>query len=292
MNRQILLVGLLLSIVTNDVFSAEHSLDETIIINKPLSTQDTRYDYPKKLLQRILIKTQPEFGSWMLVESNHNMSRDRVYEELKKGERLHVMAEAPKPGWEEKLIPIRIPIRKGIQGFRTFLILKRNQNALSSIKSLEELKAIPTGSGDQWSTTKILESNGFNVVKGNNYEGLFAMLVNRRFVTFGRGINETRPEFEARKDKYPELSIEKDLLLYIPLPTYFFVTPLRPNLAKRIETGLIDLIDSGEFEQIFDEEFGPLLEKENLSGRRVFKLDNPNLSEQTPLKKREYWYQP
>ena len=202
------------------------------------------------------------------------------------------MAEAPKPDWEKRLIPIRIPIRKGIQGFRTFLILKKNQPMLSNITTLAALKKIPTGSGQQWSTTRVLKDNNFNVKVGNNYEGLFNMLVFNRFVTFGRGINETAVEFESHKDQFPELAIEKDLLLFIPLPTYFFVSPKHPKLAERIETGLSAMLEDGSFDALFNEEFGELIKKSNLQHRRMFKISNPNLSPETPLDIERYWYNP
>lgn len=47
----------------------------------------------------------------------------------------------------------------------------------------------------QWSTTRVLTENGFNVVTGLDYEGLFKMLTKGRFITFGRGINETHREY-------------------------------------------------------------------------------------------------
>ncbi|MEM9630293.1 MAG: hypothetical protein AAGA50_03135, partial [Pseudomonadota bacterium] len=72
---------------------------------------------------------------------------DRLLQELIKGENIHVIAEAPKPGWEDKLLPIRIPIRKGLQGYRLFLINKQDQAALAEVDTLEKLQAFPTGSG-------------------------------------------------------------------------------------------------------------------------------------------------
>jgi len=265
---------------------------ETVIVNAPLSKDDHRYDYPHKLLSEIFLATEDTYGQAKVTRSTTSMKRKRALLELEKGASLHVMAEAPKPEWEERLITVRIPIRKGLQGYRTFLILKKNQPMLSKIETLEELKILPTGSGEQWSTTRVLKSNGFNLVLGSNYEGLFGMLARERFVTFGRGINETTVEYEDHKDMLPELAIEKDLLLYIPLPTYFFVTPTKPNLAERIETGLKAMIADGSFEKIFEEEFGELIRSANLKNRRIFRINNPNLNSKTPLKNLDYWYQP
>ena len=263
---------------------------EIILVNKPLSDNDKRYEYPEILLDKILELTSKEFGEAQIQHTKYPMKRDRTLLNLIEGEKIHVMAEAPKPNWESDLLPIRIPIRKGIQGFRIFLILKKNQTLLSKIDTLEDLKKIPTGSGKQWSTTRVLQHNDFNVVTGTNYEGLFGMLTKERFITFGRGINEADMEYEQRKKQYPELAIEQDLLLYIPLPTYFFVTPKKPQLARRIEKGLNIMINSGLFDDIFNEHFGQMIEKARLNKRKVFKISNPNLSSLTPLASSKYWY--
>ena len=266
--------------------------DDTILVNRPSSETDSRYQYPNTLLKHILEETEVQYGKAKIQPAKLVMARNRTLIELEKGINIHVMAEAPKPGWEERLIPVRIPIRKGIQGFRTFLILAKNQARLSKITSLEQLKEIRTGSGQQWSTTRVLKENGFNVQEGRNYEGLFRMLMNDRFITFGRGINETTAEYLSHKQKYPELAIEQDLLLYIPLPTYFFVTPTRPKLAQRIEIGLLTMINNGKFEKIFKQEFSEVIKESRLSQRRIFKINNPNLSKLTPLQIKDYWYQP
>jgi hypothetical protein len=202
------------------------------------------------------------------------------------------MATALKPQWEKRLTPIRIPIHKGLVGYRIFLILEKNQSMLSQITSIEQLKEISTGSGRQWSATRALKESGFNVMEGINYEGLFSMLARERFVTFSRGINEVFAEYESHKHALPSLAIEEDLLLYIPLPIYFFVTPNRPELSKRIEEGLLAMIDDGSFDEMFNDEFGELIESTNLPNRRVFSINNPNLSPETPLDVEHYWYRP
>ena len=266
------------------------SIADVIFVNRPSTIEDGRYDYPRKLLTAILKETEIEYGHATIKETQLKMPRDRILRELEKGLNIHVIAEASKLSWEQRLIPIRIPIRKGIQGYRTFLIKKKNQPILSKINTLEELKKIPTGSGVQWSTTDILEKNGFIVKTGNNYKGLFSMLIKDRFMTFGRGINETAEEYNSFKDKFPELSIEQDLLLYIPLPTYFFVSPHKPELAKRIEAGLQLMISDGSFDKMFNDEFSELIDNANLTKRRIFRITNPNLSPQTPLDIKHYWY--
>jgi len=268
----------------------ESLFTKKVLMNSPMSKSDTRYDYPKKLLQRILTNTQNEYGAAEVVDNQNPMKRTRALKELIKGENLHVMAEAPKQEWTAKLLSVRIPIRKGIQGYRLFLIKKQTQNILNNISSFAEFRNIPTGSGDQWSTTRVLKENKFKVILGTDYEGLFSMLMLNRFSTFGRGINEVFTEFDQHSHEYPDLAIDDKFALFIPLPTYFFVSPTKIKLRDRIEKGLIELIESGEFEKIFQEEFGAIIKKANLASRKIYRIPNPNLSDQDPIDIKEYWY--
>lgn len=265
---------------------------ELILVNKPRTAEDKRYEYPEKLLKAILSTTEQQYGPAKIKHSKMPMQRNRALLELELGEKIHVMATALKPEWEKRLTPIRIPIHKGLVGYRIFLILEKNQSMLSQITSIEQLKEISTGSGRQWSTTRALKESGFNVMEGINYEGLFSMLAKERFITFSRGINEAFAEYESHRHTLPTLAIEEDLLLYIPLPTYFYVTPNQPKLAKRIEEGLLAMIEDGSFDEMFNDEFGELIKTTNLPNRRVFSIDNPNLSPETPLDIEHYWYRP
>ena len=265
---------------------------ERILINHPDSHDDSRYEYPTRLLARILEITTDEYGPVLLETNGLSMSRSRALNALIEGKQLHVMAEAPKPDWNEQLLCVRIPIRKGIQGYRIFLTKNEFTPILDSISSFDEFKALPTGSGEQWSTTRVLEEAGFNVIKGIDYEGLFGMLIRNRFMTFGRGINEVFTEYEERHTKLNDLAIDERFLLYIPLPTYFFVTPRQVELKNRIEIGLSMLIESGEFESIFQAEFGALIEQAQLDKRILFSIPNPNLTSEDPLDREQFWYHP
>lgn len=271
---------------------ASAKAEDLILTYRPYSAQDTRYVYPEALLRQALKRTAKKYGQTKLARAEVTFSRARTKQVLMTGTYLHVMAEAPKPGWEEDLLPIRIPIRKGIQGYRLFLIHKNKQEELSQVKTLEELKRYSTGSGAQWSTRRVMEASGFDVVIGSNYEGLFKMLMLKRFDTFGRGINEVFAEFNARKKQNPNLSVEKYLALFIPLPTYFFVTPTKPILAKRIEEGLLSMIGDGSFDKFFLQYHQADLDAAMLNNRRIFKIPNPNLSKETPLGVAKFWFKP
>jgi hypothetical protein len=109
---------------------------------------------------------------------------------------------------------------------------------------------------------------------------------------FPRGISEIFTEYRDQKSNMSNLHIEDKLALYIPLPTYFFVTPKRPLLAKRISEGLEAMIKDGSFDHFFMQEYGEAIRAAKLGERKIFVLNNPQLTPQTPLDRKELWYTP
>jgi len=261
---------------------------ELVLINAPLSEKDHRSEYPRKLLQIALTKTQPTHGKF-IIEYAPVMNWKRAKIMLEGGSSIHIIQAATSEDWERDLIPIRIPIMKGILGNRIFLIKKQAQAKFSAINSLREIKQLSAGLEPNWSISSIFKQTGFKVELGNSYEGLFGMLVSGRFDYFPRGINEAFDEYAYRKDKYPDLHIEETLLLNLPLPVYFFVTPKKPDLAERIELGLNMMIKDGSFDQLFYRFHKAMLEQIDVSNRKVFHTVNPNLTIETPFGRKELW---
>ena len=96
---------------------------------------------------------------------------------------------------------VPIPINRGIVGYRIFLIRKASRNDFARITNLADLleTGFKAGQG-RWTDVDILRDNGIDVVVGNNYEGLFSMLMEKRFDFFPRGINEAFEELENEFD--------------------------------------------------------------------------------------------
>jgi hypothetical protein len=264
---------------------------EVIYIPPPESALDQRYQYSEQLLQTVLNRTEGQYGK---TELRHAlaMPRDRVLIELKRGELIQVADAPSRPDFEQNLLPIRIPLRKGILGYRLLLIHEKDQARFAHIKTLDELKKLRAVLGKQWAITPVLQQHGFKLVQEIKYDNLFRLLGSDEADYFPRGVNEIFDEFAARKAAIPGLAIEKSLALYLPLPTYFFVAPNRPALAERIRHGLEAMIKDGSFEQLFQQYHRDLLQQANLAGRKIFYLDNPNLPPQTPFGRPELWLAP
>ncbi|MEP4770051.1 MAG: hypothetical protein ABJY83_19280 [Roseibium sp.] len=285
-NDYLALLGVFMMSVSVSIANAQ---PVDVHVPKPHGANDVRFNYGEKLLALALDKAGVDAK---IVRVEVEQSRDRRLSDLKSGKNLHVSVEVPKPGWEEQLLPVRIPIRKGIQGYRLFLINSQDQDALSKVNSLKDLQQISTGSGTQWSVTPLLQNAGFDVVTTPGYMDLFEMLKLRRFITFSRGINEIFDEQETFSKENANLVVENTLSLYMPLPTYFFVSPKYPELAKSIESGLKIMIADGSLDTHFDEYIGEDAKRAALATRKVFSIPNHNLSKETPLDQKEYWFDP
>src|SRR5947207_16011994 len=91
------------------------------------------------------------------------------------------------------------------------------------VESLADLKAFSVGSFTTWADTAILRAAGFKVVTGDSYEGLFRMLVDRKFDFFSRSADEAYREYDERRQRLPDMRVEQKLLLHFPTTRYFFV---------------------------------------------------------------------
>ncbi|WP_051249542.1 hypothetical protein [Maridesulfovibrio zosterae] len=285
-------VGFWLMIAVTFIFPHTGIAKDLIRLINRHSYLDSRHIYENKILTMALEKTRDNFGDFAIETTISDAQRERLFKELLKGKKLNLYVAPTQEKWEEELIPIRIPVLKGILGYRLFLIRKQDIERFSSIKSVEELKKLRVGLNRHWSTTKVMEGLDFNVVRGGAYAGLFKMLLYDRFDYFPRGVSEIFAEYESRNLLMPDLAIEPGIALYLPQPVYFFVSPMYPRLAKRIKSGLEIMLKDGSFDKLFWEYNSSNLGKADLKNRMIIAVDNPFLSPETPFERKELWFNP
>ena len=129
---------------------------------------------------------------------------------------------------------------------------------------------------------------------GTEFDGLFPMLMHQRFDALPRGCAEISREMREKSGQWPDLEVEKTLLIYYPLPIYFWFagTPEGNRLAARLEEGMRSLIADGTYDAILWKYYAPLLQGLDLPHRRVIRLNNPFLPQSTPLKDSRLWVDP
>lgn len=188
------------------------------------------------------------------------------------------------------LLPVRIPIDRGLMGWRLLLVRRRELAQWRQVHGLAELRQHLAGQGHDWPDTLILRANGLPVGTSSGYEALFRMLAAGRIDYFPRSILEIDAEMAG--DRHPELSILPGLMLHYPAAAYLFVSPTRPELAAELKTGLEAAVADGSFQRLHREFYGPVLRAHPVAPRQVLKLSNPLLPAETPLARRELWLQP
>ena len=223
------------------------------------------------------------------------MTKKRQASELKAATgKLTVMYLSTTPDFETNLIPVRIPVDKNLGGYCIFLIRKENRDKFKNIKSVDGLRKFTYGLGLGWIDVDILKSNDFKVVTGSSYDGLFDMLINKRFDIFLRAAVEITGEYDERKNKMPDLSIEENLVFYYPLPMYFWFpkTDEGKRLAARAEEGMRTMISDGTYDKIFDKYQREKVLRLNLKNRVIYKINNPFLGPETPFNDKRLWFDP
>lgn len=265
---------------------------DSYTIDFNFSRPNYRDRHALQVLRAALQASSAKYGPYELHVSPMVMERDRLMLEMIRGKLVNLSAQISSPEWERKLIPIRVPIDKGLSCYRISLINGNRQAQFNAITSMSQLKTLSLGAGRQWNSTAVYSGAGFDVVPGNSTDNLHSMLAVNRFVHFPRGVDEVLFEYESHVAAFPALAIESGMVVYMPLPRYFFVAPGYQRLAQRLEYGLNLLVADGSFDKMFHQAYDGVIDKLALRKRRVFKLDNPLLSPQTPLANKAYWYDP
>jgi hypothetical protein len=256
---------------------------------------DSRYEYDWAVLRMAMEKTVPRYGAFDVHQSTDVMSSQRIAQELlMPGGRINIIARATSPELEKNFLPVRLPIDRGLLGYRIFLVREADLPRFAAVRTLDDLRKLRVGQGKDWIDVPILSKGGFNVVEGSSYRGLFAMLDAGRFDFFSRGIDEAGREFQERQASYPTMAIEPTLLLEYPLPLYFFLRRDDEGrmLAQRIEAGMEMMIKDGSLNLLFQKYKGESIRSGALHKRRVLHLPNPHLTPETPLSRGELWFNP
>ena len=190
---------------------------------------------------------------------------------------------------EQSMRAIRIPLLKGLIGYRLLVIRKEDQAKFAKITTKGELLALRAGQGMHWPDTEILRANKFQVTEAMAKENLYKMLVAKRFDFFPRGATEVN--LEADLIRAQNLMVEPRLILHYPAALYFFVNKKNTELAQRLEKGFSIIQRNGEFDKLFlsAERVKSAIDILKEPQRKIIQLDNPYLPSDAPLNIPQYW---
>ena len=236
----------------------------------PATAADTRADYYVQLLELALDKTGVPYR---LQPFTVVATGGRVLRDLEEGRDIDLTWGPTERIWEELALPVRIPLDKGILGWRLFLVNKSDLPSFAHVHTLEQLKAYSAGLQYDWGDVAILRANGLPVIEASVYETMFQMLALHRFQYFPRGVGEI--EGEEKRFANLGLAIEPTLALHYAAQTYFFVSRKNPQLHDLIERGLRQAQRDGSFDRLFDKFNSRSIQGAHLDKRTVFELAVP-----------------
>lgn len=228
-------------------------------------------------------------GSALRLEPSHySMEQERALVNLEHNDRLDVAWSMTSHEREQRLLPVRIPLDKGLFGWRIALLPKDRAQLLKDVRNLDDLRQFSAGQGHDWPDSEILRGHGLPVRVSSSYGSLFRMLQAQRFDYFPRSVIEIWDELEHPRAK--QLVVDPQVLLHYPTAMYFFFSRKRPELAETVRIGMEKAIADGSFERLFQQHFATSLQRAQLDQRQLIELHNPLLPSATPLQRRELWF--
>ena len=260
---------------------------EVITVRYP-AVQDPYYSerdiYFVKLLEMALAETKIKHELQGIKYPSYSENRSVLF--LKSGEYdvhwLNTTAER-----EAQVEAIKIPLYKGVIGWRAFFIQAARQPEFDQVNSIEDLRKYIFVQGHDWADIDILKNADLRVEVASNWSGLFKMIDLKRADIFPRSIIE----IEEENDKFGDgLIIENKIILQYPSAYYFFVNKNNKQLKQSIEDGLNRLIADGRFDRIFFDTIYPKIVDLNIENRKVLKIERPSLKNSMPLDNKDLWF--
>jgi ABC-type amino acid transport substrate-binding protein len=249
---------------------------EREIINMPqLPGSSERLVYISELLDAALQKTVKEYGNYEIQVSRKASTDEKISSDLASGEFNYSL------GWvsinkpiSEQLLYIPIPLYRGVLGARIFHI-KDSFKKVLNIKTLEDLKKVPIGVGENWGDDEIMKHSNLNIVLGKSHSDLTGMLSEEKIKLITRSIYEAYSEIPDILKVYKDISVESNILLYYKSDLFLAFPQKNKNLKDRLEKGLNILLSTGEFQNIFNKYFKKNIDAAKISTRTVFTIDAP-----------------
>ncbi len=244
-----------------------------------------------KVLQLAFTKTLDLYFP-LTIKRSDPVEQNVAIRRLQEGEQMHVVSTAASATREQKFHTVGFPVLKGLLGIRVCLIRKGEQNRFSTIETPYDFisRDFRICQSSYWPDVEVLRRNGFHTVTKDRYQDLFTGLANNDCDCILRGVQEIIPEamkYQASVD------IEEDLVFKYFQPGLFYVNQSSPQLASRIELGLLRALDDGSYDELIVSLLGPSLTALKLSDRLSFQLINPNLSPKSRAltKQRAFWHE-
>ncbi|WP_342806700.1 hypothetical protein [Alteromonas sp. M12] len=240
------------------------------------------------VLKLALEKSKVKYGDYAIEGVPVAMRQERQFKSIESG-LIDLMWTVTSTRREENALAIRIPLLKGLIGHRVLVINKTKEASFANIKSLAQLAELSAIQGHDWPDVYVLENAGLKVEKTISHSSMYKLVAGNIVDYFPRSLLEVIEEMESNGDD--SLIIDPHHLLVYPSAIYFFVTKQNKQLAERIEFGLKAALADGSFDTHFYAYPGhsKALQQIPVDNRIIFRLENPIMSNSTPIQDNSLW---
>ncbi len=279
---EIMRLRLALPFVLSCLALAAGAAADPAVLTYPKRPDSPRWQYALGLIELALKESGRDT---VLQPTSEEMSQTRAARELELGH-VDFIWTGTSADYEQRFRAVRVPVMRGLDGYRICVINPDRQPAFSAVRSLDDLRQLSIGQDPGWSDVKVLDAAGFKLETAP-YDSLFEMLDRGRFDCFLRGAHEAPTEAA----KHPGLAVENDLLIVYPFTSFFFVNKENGALAEDLENGLKKAYADGSFMAYFKNHpaIKAIFEQTHLEQRRRFDIPNPLLTDETRAIPPEYW---
>jgi ABC-type amino acid transport substrate-binding protein len=257
-----------------------------------LGVSQNRDQYQFELLRMALEKTRATHGDYELVRADKKIGSLRASREVSRGDLINIEAT---PNWtteqvpselrHDKRIAVKIPLLHDLLGYRRLVIRKSDVRKFAAISQSSELQALVAGQGKDWEDAFIYRANGYKVNAAADYPNLFSMLVAGRFDYIPLSVIEVDSLITQFGKHSFDITIAPNILIYYPFPVLFQVSINQPELAERVEKGLMHAKQDGSMDRLFESYFSADLAELRASKNRVFILENKRVPEELRMVK-------
>jgi len=286
-NNLITLIFVAFIALSNTVNAKENSMITTKVKTGLVSYGLDLYGFEDALLAQILSydKTQvsvSRFPQWI--------PGVRAFQIMAKHQGIDIVWGSATNARFDSYLPVKIPIYKGLIGWRLALVKKFKQHIFADVRTLGELRRFNPGQQLNWSDYTIYKENGFTITSGASRDALAEMLVLERFDFFPRAVIEIEKELREYNDK--SITLDPHLLIRYKSAFVFYVAKDNVELAKTLTDGLHKAKADGSFNRLFEHHFQALFERLDLPNRRIIQLNNPLLPKEMLDIEEHFWISP
>ncbi len=245
------------------------------IYPKPSVADDTRPLYPSQVIQLALSKVS---GNWQFGYSTLPMERARMEVELELGQQINVLMLPGQDHYDQRYLLVPFPVDRGLLGYRVSLIRQQDQVKFNQVRDLADLQGFTGCLNANWSITPVFQLNNLPLLLENRYITNFVNLARGACDYFSRGVSEVTLELKQFRPKYPDLTIEQEILVQLPFAFYLYVAPTQPKLQKALLEGLNLALKDNSFDVLFNEFFQQDIQALDIRSRRRIglKVDKPH----------------